>query len=46
MKDKNLRPFSIKTVEAMQKNEKINFFKEFEKYMKLNRNTKLLESDD
>jgi hypothetical protein len=46
MKDKNLRPFSIKTVEEMQKKEKIDFFEEFEKYMKLNRDINLLEDDD
>lgn len=43
MTDKKLRPFSIKTIEEMCKKNEIDFFEEFEKYMKLNNDIKLLE---
>ena len=33
MRDKQLRPFSIKTVDEVYDNKKNNFFKEFQKFL-------------
>ena len=41
MSDKNLRPWSIKTVDKMLNNKKINFFEEFENIMLANQQLKL-----
>ena len=42
MSDKNLRPWSIKTVDKMLDNKKMDFFKEFETLMLANNEIKLL----
>jgi hypothetical protein len=42
MSDKNLRPWSIKTVDKMLDNKKMDFFKEFESLMLANKEIKLL----
>jgi hypothetical protein len=41
MSDKNLRPWSIKTVDKMLNNKKVNFFEEFENIMLANQQLKL-----
>ena len=41
MSDKNLRPWSIKTVDRMLDNKKVNFFEEFENIMLTNQQLKL-----
>ena len=41
MSDKNLRPWSIKTVDKMLNNKKVNFFEEFENIMLDNQQLKL-----
>ena len=41
MSDKNLRPWSIKTVDKMLNNKKVNFFEEFENIMLTNQQLKL-----
>ena len=41
MSDKNLRPWSIKTVDKMLNNKKVNFFEEFENIMLDNQRLKL-----
>jgi len=41
MSDKNLRPWSIKTVDRMLDNKKVNFFEEFENIMLANQQLKL-----
>ena len=33
MSDKQIRPFSIKTIDKIYKNKRVTFFKEFEKYL-------------
>lgn len=42
MKDKKLRPWSIKTVDNMLNNRKIKFFDEFETFLLANNDVKLL----
>ena len=42
MRDKKLRPWSIKTVDNMLDNHKIKFFDEFEKFLLANNDIKLL----
>jgi hypothetical protein len=42
MRDKNLRPWSIKTVDKMLNEKKVNFFEEFETLMVTNNELKLL----
>ena len=42
MRDKKLRPWSIKTVNNMLDNHKIKFFNEFEKFLIANNDIKLL----
>ena len=42
MKDKKLRPWSIKTVDNMLKNRKTKFFKEFEQFLLANNHIQLL----
>ena len=42
MRDKNLRPWSISTVDKMLTSRKVNFFKEFESIMAANNDLKLL----
>ena len=42
MRDKNLRPWSITTVDKMLTNQKVNFFKEFESIMVANKDLNLL----
>ena len=42
MRDKNLRPWSISTVDKMLTSRKVNFFKEFESIMAANKDLKLL----
>jgi len=42
MSDKNLRPWSIKTVDRMLDNKKVNFFEEFETIMLANKEINLL----
>jgi len=42
MSDKNLRPWSIKTVDKMLNNKKVNFFEEFETIMLANKEINLL----
>ena len=42
MRDKKLRPWSIKTVDNMLDNHKIKFFDEFEKFLLANNDVKLL----
>ena len=41
MSDKNLRPWSIKTVDKMLNNKKVNIFEEFENIMLANQQLKL-----
>ena len=41
MSDKNLRPWSIKSVDKMLNNKKVNFFEEFENIMLANQQLKL-----
>ena len=42
MRDKNLRPWSITTVDKMLTNQKVNFFNEFESIMVANKDLNLL----
>ena len=42
MSDKTLRPWSIKTVDRMLDNKKVNFFEEFETIMLANKEINLL----
>ena len=42
MRDKNLRPWSISTVDKMLTSRKVNFFEEFESIMAANKDLKLL----
>jgi hypothetical protein len=42
MRDKNLRPWSINTVDKMLESKKVDFFKEFESIMKHDNDMKLL----
>ena len=42
MRDKNLRPWSISTVDKMLTNHKVNFFEEFESMMVSNKDLNLL----
>ena len=42
MRDKNLRPWSISTVDKMLTNHKVNFFEEFESMMVANKDLNLL----
>ena len=42
MRDKNLRPWSIQTVDKMLTNHKVNFFEEFESIMVANKDLNLL----
>ena len=42
MRDRNLRPWSINTVDKMLENKKVDFFKEFESIMKHDKDMKLL----
>ena len=42
MRDKNLRPWSITTVDKMLTNQKVNFFEEFESMMVANKDLNLL----
>ena len=42
MRDRNLRPWSINTVDKMLENKKVDFFKEFESIMKHDNDMKLL----
>ena len=42
MRDKNLRPWSINTVDKMLESRKVDFFKEFESIMKHDNDMKLL----
>ena len=42
MRDKNLRPWSINTVDKMLTNHKVNFFEEFESMMVANKDLNLL----
>jgi hypothetical protein len=42
MKDKKLRPWSIKTVDNIFNNRKVKFFKEFEQFLLANNDIKLL----
>ena len=39
MNDKQIRPFSIKTIDKIYKNKKVIFFKEFEKYLSNKKST-------
>ena len=41
MRDKNLRPWSINTVDKMLTNHKVNFFEEFESMMVTNKDLNL-----
>ena len=42
MRDKNLRPWSISTIDKMLTSRKVNFFEEFESIMAANKDLKLL----
>ena len=42
MRDKNLRPWSITTIDKMLTNHKVNFFEEFESMMVANKDLNLL----
>ena len=42
MRDRNLRPWSINTVDKMLESKKVDFFKEFESIMKHDSDMKLL----
>ena len=42
MRDRNLRPWSINTVDKMLESKKVDFFKEFETIMKHDNDMKLL----
>jgi hypothetical protein len=42
MRDRNLRPWSINTVDKMLESKKVDFFKEFESIMKHDNDMKLL----
>ena len=42
MRDRNLRPWSINTVDKMLESRKVDFFKEFESIMKHDSDMKLL----
>ena len=42
MRDRNLRPWSINTVDKMLENRRVDFFKEFESIMKHDTDLKLL----
>ena len=42
MRDRNLRPWSINTVDKMLESRKVDFFKEFESIMKHDTDLKLL----
>ena len=42
MRDRNLRPWSINTVDKMLESKKVDFFKEFESIMKHDKDMKLL----
>ena len=42
MRDRNLRPWSINTVDKMLENKKVDFFKEFESIMKHDNDMKML----
>ena len=42
MRDRNLRPWSINTVDKMLESKKVDFFKEFESIMKHDNDMKML----